>query len=77
MNVEELIAVLQEYPSDLRVVVNGYEDGYDDPSPAQANVARIAPDTGFQEWVGAHHDPIDAKHDADIVEAPMLRRTSN
>ena len=30
MIVSELIELLQEYPAGLRVVVNGYEDGYDD-----------------------------------------------
>lgn len=30
MTVKELIAALQNYPPDLRVIVLGYEDGYDD-----------------------------------------------
>ena len=30
MTVGQLIPVLQSYPQDMRVVVNGYEDGYDD-----------------------------------------------
>jgi hypothetical protein len=30
MNVEELIKYLQAYPSHARVVVPGYEGGYDD-----------------------------------------------
>ena len=30
MTVSELIAKLQEYPSDMLVMVNGYEGGYDD-----------------------------------------------
>ncbi len=33
MTVNELIKLLGEYPADMRVVVNGYEDGYDDLSP--------------------------------------------
>ena len=30
MTVKELIAALQNYPPDTRVIVLGYEDGYDD-----------------------------------------------
>lgn len=33
MNVCELIRLLGNYPADMRVVVNGYEEGYDDVSP--------------------------------------------
>ena len=29
MTVSELIELLREYPASLRVMVNGYEDGYD------------------------------------------------
>ena len=29
-------------PADLRVVVNGYEDGYDDLSPGQVSLVRIS-----------------------------------
>ena len=38
MTVEELIQLLETYPPDLRVVVNGYEEGYDDLSPEQVSV---------------------------------------
>ena len=31
MNIAELKAVLEEYPDDLLVLVDGYESGYDDP----------------------------------------------
>jgi hypothetical protein len=36
MTVNELIAELQKYPRETRVVVSGYEDGYDD-------ISRIIP----------------------------------
>lgn len=76
MTVEELIATLQELPSDLRVVVNGYEDGYDDLAPEQINVTSIALNTGKYGYEGVHGDPADAKDPADVVEAVLLRRTS-
>ena len=40
MLVSELIELLREYPSDLLVVVNGYEEGYDDLSPRQISIAK-------------------------------------
>ena len=35
MNVRDMIDLLRRYPEDMRVVVNGYEQGYDDLSPEQ------------------------------------------
>lgn len=48
MTVNELIELLGEYPTSLRVVVNGYEEGYDDLSPKQISVIRISLNTGKQ-----------------------------
>ena len=77
MTVEELIAILQGHPSGLRVVVNGYEEGYDDLTPEQINVISIALNTGRKDYEGVHGHPDDAKGQAKIVEAVVLRRTSN
>lgn len=33
MTVKGLAELLEKYSNDLRIVVNGYEDGYDDISP--------------------------------------------
>ena len=38
MTVSELIETLKAHPGDLRIVVNGYEEGYDDLSPRQITV---------------------------------------
>ena len=46
MTVGQLIRQLQRYPQDMRVVVDGYEDGYDDLSPEQVSAVRIALNTG-------------------------------
>lgn len=76
MTVEELVAILQEHPSGLRVVVNGYEDGYDDLTPEQINVISIALNTGEEEWQGVHGDPDSAEEQVRVVQAVVLRRTS-
>ena len=59
MTVSELIETLKAHPGDLRVVVNGYEEGYDDLSPRQISVLPIALDTGVEDWEGRHGEPGD------------------
>ena len=77
MTVNELIQLLNGYQPDLRVVVNGYEEGYDDLSPGQLSVTRIALNTGKDRWEGRHGDPDGLTDGADVVEALVLRRVSN
>ncbi len=77
MTVDELIRLLAKHEPDLRVVVNGYEDGYDDLSPGQLAVVRMALNTGKNRWEGQHGDPNRLTDDTDVVEALVLRRVSN
>ncbi len=50
MTVQELMELLEKYPDDLRVVVNGYEDGYDDISPERISTTKIQLDAGIHDW---------------------------
>ena len=81
MTVSQLIEVLQTHPNDLRVVVNGYEDGFDDLSPEQISVVRIALNTGVEDWQGQHGEadetPPLAASTVTTVDALVLRRVSN
>jgi len=81
MTISELIETLKTHPGDLRVVVDGYEDGYDDLSARQISNVRIALNTGTQEWIGQHLDPRDIPSDveqrATVVDALVLRRLSH
>lgn len=81
MTIGELIQLLESYPPDMRVVVNGYEESYDDLSPEQISVARILLNTGAHSWQGRHGDPRDvserSRNQARSVDALVLRRTSN
>ena len=81
MTIYELIQLLGKHPPDLRVVVNGYEDGYDDLSPEQFRVVNITLHTGEQEWVGKHGDanylPQEKLAGLKVEEAVVLRRVSN
>ena len=81
MTVNEMINILKGYPGDLRVVVNGYEEGYDDLSPGQISVVPIALNTGVHGWEGRHGYPWDASArvagSATIVDALVLHRMSH
>ncbi len=81
MTVSEVIKLLQEYPSTLRVVVNGYEEGYDDLSPEQISILKISLNTGKYHWEGQHGDPrhrVEETSDGiEVEEALVLRRVSN
>ncbi len=81
MTVSEVIKLLQEYPASLRVVVNGYEEGYDDLSPEQISIAKISLSTGKHHWEGQHGDPCrqveETSETTKIEEALVLRRVSN
>ena len=80
MTVKELVEHLGKYPDDLRVVVNGYEDGFDDLSPERMPVIKIQLDTQIHDWEGQHSDFYDSEKeitdDAKIVEALVFRRLS-
>ena len=78
MTVKELMEHLRKYPDDLRVVVNGYEDGFDDLWPERISVIKIQLDTQIHDWEGQHSGFYDSEKeitdDAEIVEALVLRR---
>ena len=78
MTVTELVEHLGKYPDDLRVVVNGYEDGFDDLSPERISVIKIRLDTQIHDWEGQHSDfhgsETETANDAEIVEALVFRR---
>ena len=79
MTVKELMELLGKYPDDLRVVVNGYEDGYDDISPKRIFTTKIQLDAGTHDWEGQHNEPLPANESTDdvkIVEALVFRRAS-
>ena len=81
MTVGQLTRLLQNYPQDMRVVVDGYEDGYDDLSPKKLRMVKISLNTGTREYVGAHGDidyvPEEKLAGLDVEEALALHRTSH
>jgi len=81
MNVRDMIDLLGRYPDDMRVVVNGYEQGYDDLSPEQVDVVEIVLNTGTHAWEGKHCDlddlPAKARAATKTVDALVFNRISN
>jgi hypothetical protein len=53
MTVRELIELLQKLPQNARVIVQGYEDGYNDIGDAQAIPIKINVN---EEWYYGNHD---------------------
>ena len=81
MTVSEIMERFWRYPADMRVVVNGYEEGYDDLSPEQLSVVKIHLHAGVHEWQSRHGDPRDwpkrLSDHAGAVDALVLHRVSH
>lgn len=77
MNVRELKRLLDQYPDDLRVVVDGYEEGYDDVTPGNVYVRRLRLNAGQYRWEGRHFDAEENGNEGAAVEdALIIHRTS-
>ena len=80
MTVKSFKELLNRYPENLRVVVNGYEDGYDDLAQERISVRKIQLNTQIHDWEGQHSDfdrlGETTDHDAEIVEALVFHRAS-
>ena len=81
MTVQELIRILRTFPEDMRVVVNGYEDGFDEVSPEGVAVVKVQLNRGTKDWQGRHQEPATQNEgmpdDEDIVDALAFLRESN
>ena len=56
MTVDELMRLLESYPPDLRVMVSGYEEGYDDLEPRFIKVADIRLNVNSRWYAGRHDE---------------------
>ena len=55
MTIYELMQLLEKHPPDLRVMVNGYEDGYGDLSP-DCIMTRDVRLNVYTKWYAGRHD---------------------
>ena len=81
MTVQNLIRILHTYPPDMRVVVSGYEEGFDDVSPERIAVVKVQLNRGTKDWQGRHLEPEGRTEEmpagGDIVDALAFFRESN
>ncbi|MDE2666434.1 MAG: hypothetical protein OXI69_09795 [Acidobacteriota bacterium] len=65
----------------MRVVVNGYEDGFDDVSYERIAVVKLHLNRGMKDWQGRHLEPATQTEemlgDEDVVDALAILRESN
>ena len=77
MTVAELIDLLSSYPGDLRVVVDGYEDGFDDLNPELIGAIELALNQN-EHWFLGRHEAVGSlggdEAAGDTVPAIALRR---
>jgi hypothetical protein len=71
MTVAELIERLQKFPPETRVVVAGYEDGFNDVKWVEG--LDIALNVHTEDYYGAHNTPDCSKANAEVVPAVLLR----
>ncbi len=56
LTVSDLIEELAKYPPDIRVVVNGYEAGFDNLYVDSLNTISIRPKPDHAEWEGENEE---------------------
>ena len=74
MTVAELVKLLGEYPADLRVVVDGYEAGFDDVESERIAVRPIRLDANPEWYYGQHGDADEPGAGTVVVNALVLGR---
>ncbi len=73
MTTAQLIARLQEYPPETLVLVDGYEDGFDDIDKIEVERVILDDKTRLgSNYSGKYETPI--AHDAPAIAAVVLRR---
>lgn len=74
--VAQLIAELQKLPQDMRVMVEGYEGGFDDASAP--TIKTINRNYSKDSWWGAHeeYNGVDVVEDGQVIKVAVLGRRS-
>ena len=74
MNVKETIEKLMKYPLDMRVVVDGYEGGYEDLTDGQYFISDIALNVSDSDIFGIHGEARHAENKTQIEKCLVLSR---
>jgi hypothetical protein len=71
MTVNELIENLKKYPPDMRVIITGYEDGYNDISIIEEKQIAI---NALTEWYYGQHIDTEDMFRLEEIEHPVIEK---
>ncbi len=73
MTVKEFSEILKKYPSDMPVVVSGYEGGWDDAAPDRISKRTVARRRGAEACEGRYEEPdlLSGEEAAGLPEKPF------
>jgi len=74
VKIEELIKILQKYPSELEVLVDGYENGFDDIEEFRIKRLRLQKLDESKDYDGDYEESEVAKNNNLVFEAIILSR---
>ena len=57
MNVQQLIEQLQKHPPDMRIIIQGYEGGFNDLDRVEPKEIIVNANDGHSWWKGKHECP--------------------
>ena len=74
MNVGELKFLLENYPEDMRVLVDGYEDGYDDIVPERMVTQEVVLRPGGERSsiISGQHDDVRRACDGHLLNPAVM-----
>lgn len=75
LTVRDRIEVLAKYPPDVRVVVDGYEDGYDNLDVQSLSTMSVRHKPDHEEWEGENEDARWDPSENDFSAVRIARRS--
>ncbi len=75
MKIAELIKILETYPKELEIMVDGYEGGYDDIDEKRICKKKLKKENS-EDWLGDYEESDLVKNDNPAFEAIILERKS-
>ena len=76
MKIKELIKILEKFPPDLEIMVEGYEGGYEDIEDKRMRKLKLKKVDNHENWVGDYEEADLVKNSNPIFEAIILSRKS-
>jgi hypothetical protein len=71
MNIKQLIEILRQYPDEMRVIVEGYEDGFNDITIVEEKEIAI---NVLTEWYYGQHIATDDIFRMEEIKNPIIEK---